>query len=136
MRKLNEQWIEVIDGQEHMMKAVAKQSSYNCLGCSFASHDGGYRPTQKEPEFQCKYYAMVQKLNTCDFGATFIVKDLGILRLRDGVLPCPFCGEYPEVSYTDEYVEISCENMECKIASMTPEDKTLQQAIDAWNRRL
>jgi len=37
-----------------------------------------------------------------------IVKDLGILRLKDGVLPCPFCGEYPEVSYTDEYDTATC----------------------------
>ena len=119
MRKLNEQWIEVIDGQEHMYKAVLPSLCYCC---------------------EYNIYKEVGQVK-CQNGEQCVtqqghVKDLGILRLRDGVLPCPFCGEYPEVSYTDEYVEISCENMECKIASMTLEDKRLQQAIDAWNRRL
>ena len=120
MRNLNEQWIEVIDGQEHMMKAVKAVIGGSCQGC-FYNNDYGVCASGN---FQ-----------DCCQGSDIIVKDLGILRLKDGVLPCPFCGEYPEVSYADEYVEISCENMECKIASMTLEDKRLQQAIDAWNRR-
>ena len=129
MRKLNEQWIEVIDGQEHMMKAVKSFDGKSCNTCIYFG------------DMRCEY-KQKHNVSSCPTGGSrielndIIVKDLGILRLRDGVLPCPFCGEYPEVSYADEYVEISCENMECKIASMTLEDKRLQQAIDAWNRRL
>ena len=120
MRKLNEQWIEVIDGQEHMVKCI--KVTRNPFPVEDRFSDGYFFTNNKITDGEYSYYEIIK------------AKDLGIL--KDGVLPCPFCGEYPEVSYTDEYVEISCENMECKIASMTLEDKRLQQAIDAWNRRL
>ena len=42
MKKLGEQWIEIIDGVDHMVKAVEKVSekSYDCTGCIFNGHNG------------------------------------------------------------------------------------------------
>ena len=98
MRKLGEQWIEVIDGHEHMFKAVTPIVN----------------------------------------GHTDI-KDLGIL--KDGLLPCPFCGEYPEIGHFGDgfspitfyisHKDDNCEMMWLRSISF----QTEQQAIDAWNRR-
>ena len=64
-------------------------------------------------------------------GAVKEAKDLGIL--RDGLLPCPFCGEYPKLMH-DPHMKnywFFCEG--CEIETMYYDTK--QQAIDAWNRR-
>ena|SRR5690554_2494099 len=104
--KLGEQWIEIIDGQEHMVK---------CVGIRNPVIAGGNN---------------------------FITKDLGIL--RDGLLPCPFCGEYPEsFNKGNEYTKKRCSVMKCKkcnyeltvCAIYKTIDWCKQRAIAAWNRR-
>ena len=125
MRQLGEQWIEEIDGKRHMVKAV-KQTN-KCSGCIFCTSYWCGNPIQNEREFDC---------------STMIIKDLGILN-DDGLLPCPFCGEYPVVEnayegfgYTppDGYWRVyhcSNDNHEISISS----GKRRQESIDAWNRR-
>ena len=94
--KLGEQWIEIIDGQEHMVKCV-----------------GIRNPVITD-------------------GNNFITKDLGIL--KDGCLPCPFCGKYPDIkdggNVNLNYV--FCHNSHIVKTICYP---TIQQAIDEWNRR-
>ena len=68
-----------------------------------------------------------------------IIKDLGIVN-EEGLLPCPFCEEYPKVSSygfrwePKEYgIFHLCKDSFSKIE--TRHYATTQQAIDAWNRR-
>ncbi len=89
MKKLGDQWIEVIDGKEHMLKCT-----------SF------------------------------DDDMSIISKDLGVL--KDGLLPCPFCGEYPNLE-NNGYFWYCCTNADCLAEVRT--GKTKQEAIDIWNRR-
>ena len=130
MRKLGEQWIEVIDGKKHMLKAVLqpKQQSrlYNgndthpCFKCFFQMDD-----------YDCAYPSDKW---VCDMQRGVIIKDLGILN-ENGVLPCPFCGSYPELftTFWQNASAISCTSCGC---TSDDEYKSLQQAIDAWNRRV
>ncbi len=98
MRKLGDQWIEIIDGQEHMFKAVLPI-------------------VNGHPD----------------------IKDLGIL--KDGMLPCPFCGEYPNVDEVERTVfkggKFTVYSVEhgCTMKLSTEYRGTKQEAIDAWNRR-
>ena len=120
MRELNEQWIEEIDGEPHMVKAVAGN---DCAGCVFGSRRGDY---QYDSEHYCPIYG------ACPTMYDGIVKDLGIL--KDGVLPCPFCGEYPVIEpFCGDSTDILCIKDDCHTV-FTLED-TAKQAIDAWNRR-
>ena len=120
MHKLGDQWIEMIDGQEHMVKAVKTTVHPPCGLCVYGH---GY---------QCMYPSA---LGECD---KYAIKDLGILHA--GLLPCPFCGEYPKVSsygFRGEPKEYGifhlCKDSYSKIE--TQHYATTQQAIDAWNRR-
>lgn len=118
MRKLGDQWIEVINGQEHMVKAVKPVEL--CQGCCFNCNQGG-----------CCW----KGFDDCQMGSFFIIKDLGILN-EDGLLPCPFCGEYPKIIYPTEYmpvVSIVHPGGEHRILLEFFRNK--QEAIDAWNRR-
>ena len=118
MRKLGEQWIEVIDGQEHMLKAVEQSGAIGdeCRGCMYNDSYGN---------------CIVFPNGPC-VGEQIIIKDLGIL--KDGCLSCPFCGEYPEVIRDELFGwESFCDGVGhyavCRYF------KTSKQAIDAWNRR-
>jgi hypothetical protein len=94
--KLGEQWIEMIDGQEHMVKAVRPVEL--CQGCLYNGNGGG-----------CWWKGFDDE---CEMGSRFIIKDLGIL--NDGLLPCPFCGSYPS---TDVDGVAYCNTCGCDIDS-------------------
>ena len=119
MRNLGEQWVEEIDGKEHMLKAVSNHTG-TCKGCDLQVVEHCY--------------------GTCgaDYGCNFIVKDLGILN-ADGCLPSSF-GEYPTIAAPSE------DNGEWCVYAFLNEGKKLikdeeawgeteQEAIDVWNRR-
>lgn len=145
MHKLNDQWIEVIYGVEHMVKAVAVEGEKDsdCGGCTFY-RCGNY----------CGHPSMVEEgeiLSECPISRNveLVAKDIGVL--KNGVLPCPFCGEYPK---KDEKIEIGMPSKkEKKLGAMSKEttvyeikhqtlthwmifqSKHFQKAKDAWNRR-
>ena len=111
MRKLGEQWIEVIDGKKHMVKEVKSDNEHvACPRCMFS---GGYG-TCVYPE------------DDCPVPNGYYIKDLGTLN-EEGLLPCPFCGEYPGKRVGNDNWKCGCE-----IGAIA----TMQQAIDAWNRRV
>ena len=133
MHKLGEQWIEIIDGQEHMLKAV---DGVLCTGCVYSGMSlFGY--DKRYNLHLCSFDGV------CPVGAgdrynlqnpNIIIKDLGIL--KDGRLPCPFCGEYPivkrhESHFEDEGVKFYIQHVHYPALLYDTE----QQAIDAWNRR-
>ena len=131
MHKLGEQWIEEIDGKRHMLKVVEQAKTINadvCGGCYFGvcgdiCHDGALHV--------CGYGEGKCPLDNVDW----VIKDLGVL--KDGRLPCPFCGEYPFVeSYKVDgwyfHYKVYCSNKKCDIRTHGENE---QQAIDAWNRR-
>ena len=127
-RKLNEQWIEVIDGQEHMVKAI--EPTDLCRGCLYNGNGGG-----------CWWSGFDDE---CEMGSRFIIKDLGILN-ASGFLPIPFDvpDVYPKYPVINEYCrnidgipelfQVSYSHMNCHINFGIYNTK--QQAIDAWNRR-
>ena len=110
--KIGEQWVEEIDGIKHMYKAVEGP----CERCDI-SHT-------------CNLSA------DCHIECGLIAKDLGILN-DDGLLPCPFCGEYPALKEElDEHDErIYAVEHECNIDMTTGWNHDRQTVIDAWNRR-
>ena len=117
MHKLNDQWIEVIDGQEHMVKEVSALSYGDCNGCFLFTVAGCGKVTDFAP---CSHDT--------------IIKDLGILKC--GCLPCPFCGEYPNIfdaESTHGQFCIGCPSCHNGFSDLDCEN--LQQAIDTWNRR-
>ena len=120
MRKLGEQWIEVIDGQEHMVKAVKPVEL--CQGCLYNGNGGG-----------CWWSGFDDE---CEMGYRFIIKDLGPVN-EDGCLAEERTGLFPKVSQVFDnlwkafiYVNNDLEHIEVVVYG-----KTKQQAIDAWNRR-
>lgn len=108
-RKLNEQWVEELDGKKHMLKAV-ECGEHWCDGCCFNTGEGNC--SWDSPKY-------------CRNGSEYRIKDLGILN-EDGLLPCPFCGEYPGKRVGNDTWKCGCE-----IGAIA----TWQEAIDAWNRR-
>lgn len=117
MHKLGDQWTEIIDGQEHMVKAVETTVHPPCGLCMY-SH--GY---------QCTYPS---ELGECD---KYAIKDLGIL--KDGLLPCPFCGEYPEVKLLSPRIQTYLVMHDCEwVKTSRTCTEGRQEAIEAWNRRV
>lgn len=58
-------------------------------------------------------------------------------------LPCPFCGENPELSNSSFGWAVTCktgilktDKIGCSVRPMSDFKKTKQEAVDAWNRRL
>lgn len=78
-RKLNEQWVEEIDGKMHMVVEMKSDKEHG--GCQRCVFNGGHG-TCVYPEDDCP----VQNGHH--------IKDLGPVN-EDGLLGCPFCGEYP-----------------------------------------
>lgn len=138
-RHLNEQWIEVIDGKMHMLKAVKHHPYSACGGCFF--HDLNYEKGDYDPDdIKCLRSECVSdgKMIT---GHYVIAKDLGVID-NNGLLPCPFCGEYPVVENAyegcghtppDGYWRVYCSNDNHEISMSS--GKRRQESIDAWNRR-
>lgn len=118
--KLNEQWVEVIDGKMHMLKAV-EGGEHWCDGCCFNTGVGNC--SWDSPKY-------------CRNGSEYRIKDLGILN-EDGCLPSDF-GIYPEVY---EHTLMGIDGYMVKAYTSEPHvgkyawGKTKQKAIDAWNRR-
>ena len=115
--KIDEQWVEKgSDGKMHMYKASeAINKGHVCNGCVFNNGT-------------CDY-----KGDECPVPKGCYIKDLGIIN-DDGLLPCPFCGEYP-VFAQSEYKnwELHCDaEKHIAFSGVFP---IRQQAIDAWNRR-
>lgn len=55
------------------------------------------------------------------------------------LLPCPFCGEMPELEQEFDYVSIGCGNQNCKMDNVDvfcqDQPNDLITAIAAWNTR-
>jgi hypothetical protein len=90
MRQLGEQWVEVIDGEEHMVKCVERHSeqTYDCSGCFYNNNTG-----------KCLYG---QDCPIADVEHGYI-RDLGIL--KNGILPEERTGEYPKLRFVKAYVQ-------------------------------
>ena len=118
--KLGEQWIEVIDGKLHMVKAALGKSCQGCANAKFGENDFS---------FNC-----VLGMNRCPFDTYgLVIKDLGIL--KDGLLPCPFCGEYTEILKGKLGYRIRHVCRDSYVMAGTGIYETKQEAIDAWNGR-
>ena len=123
MRQLGEQWVEEgSDGKMHMYKAVEGE---NCTGCVFgkmcqSSRLNNIHVCDREDDCPLEY-------------SNTVVKDLGPVN-EDGLLGCPFCGEYLTLETNGAgYYWLCCTNNDCLITTKGYETK--QEAIDAGNRR-
>lgn len=109
MKNLGDQWIEIIDGQEHMVKAVKGFCENCCL-----SH-------------LCNLSA------DCPMDWGLVGKDLGILN-EDGCLPAPWDEtKYPKITVLIGNV-YNIEVME-GFWFMQVRGDTKEKAIERWNRR-
>ncbi len=126
-RKLNDQWVEVIDGQKHMVKETKSENSkIVCPRCLFSDGHGTCNYPEDDCPVQNGYY----------------IKDLGVLN-DDGLLPCPFCGEYPVIQNAydgangadDSHGEWEVHCDADKHLAFSGVFKTKLQAIEDWNRR-
>gem|GEM_PF-2503083 len=134
MHKLGEQWVEEIDGKEHMLKAVKRIciydgksiDGYTCHGCSFVDNWDDDCTLDNPPCLISQHTA-----------GDFIIKDLGILN-EDGCLKSDF-GIYPAIY---RHVIMGVNGYMVKACATDPYvgkyawGKTKQEAIDAWNRRV
>lgn len=125
MHTLGDQWIELIDGQEHMVKAVKKNGK--CTGCVHLFQ-------QDRCHVVCKHHSAWTALE-----CPFKVIDLGIL--RDGCLSSPWDKSiYPVISVVSQTKEGDVDfvcleillNGQVLVFGMY---NTIQDAKDAWNRR-
>lgn len=118
-RKLNEQWIEVIDGKKHMLKAVPSVDIGSCTACDFEGQ-----------ESKCAGFPN----SVCGSNSnSFIIKDLGILN-EDGCLPAPWDEtKYPKITVLFGNV-YNIEVME-GFWFMQVRGDTLEKAVERWNRR-
>ena len=119
MRKLDEQWIEEIDGKKHMLKAVNYPEG--CNGCIFLRYD---------PD---EFYTCNRSRLGCPVDDGMIIKDLGILN-EDGCLPAPWDEtKYPQMYRTTEAIRYAY--AESYRIFIEVKGKTKQEVIDTWNRR-
>lgn len=69
-------------------------------------------------------------------GTLIEMKDLGILN-EEGLLPCPFCGEYPKIIHpTENMPVVSIVHTRLGHRILLEFFSSKQEAIDAWNRRV
>ena len=122
--KLNEQWVEEIDGKKHMLKAV--QSDHLCSGCAFSCTTFCRDPLMSERDIDCS--------------KMIIIKDLGVLN-DDGCLPSPW-GGYPKIvrvgreDFCTYKVRFYLKNeVVYGFTLIEVTGNTRQEAIDVWNRR-
>ena len=124
MKKLGDQWIEVIDGREHMVKVGLSMKGEACRGCIYMGRVD-----------ECSHPCGCPMKN--QFDPTTIVKDLGPVN-EDGCLPSDF-GVYPEV-YEHMFMGINGYKVNAYITDphvgKYALGETRQEAIDAWNRRV
>ena len=129
--EVGDQYTEVMkDGKLHMLKV--ERSGASCLGCCYMTdcpkdHNGSC--CSRENHKPCE--------EKCSYDPDFIIRDLGILN-EDGLLACPFCGEFPTLKdeLDENYESIYAIEHECEAVVITTgwnHDK--QQVKDAWNRR-
>lgn len=121
MRQIGEQWVEEIDGKNHMLKAV--QSDHLCSGCAFSCTTFCRDPLMSERDIDCSQM--------------IVIKDLGIL--REGKLPSSF-GVYPTTVPPSEVEELWLLYSWVKNDGIVAKKemaygRTEQEAIDNWNRR-
>lgn len=116
MKKLGEQWVEVIDGQEHMVKVVKGRKI--CEGCLYNGNGGNCEREEVG--------------NAC---SSFIIKDLGIL--RDGFLPEERTGFYPDIINDTGrmYTALVHDTQKMHEHSVIVRAFSIEALKDAWNRR-
>ena len=132
MINLGEQWVEEIDGKEHLVKLVESHinDTKRCGSCMFYNQSKNLCTLPKGVKHISEIGCLRRFL---------IIKDLGILN-DDGCLPSSF-GEYPTVATPSE------DNGEWCVYAFLNEGKKLikdeeawgntkQEAIDVWNRRV
>ncbi len=122
MHKLGDQWIEEIDGKEHMVKVGLSMKGEACRGCIYMGRVD-----------ECSHPCGCPMKN--QFDQTTIIKDLGVLN-ENGVLPCPFCGEYPKIIHpTENMPVVSIVHTGVGHRILLEFFSSEQEAIDTWNRR-
>lgn len=137
MHKRGDQWIEIIDGQEHMVKAVGNDH-IACIanfGCELCVFFGGSDQTGCP---DCKFNDEPFQFHpNCIVDGDGIVISLGVL--KDGLLTCYFCGEYPEILMKEDYCGkfLFYIDHDCDAGCVeTQRYYSLQELKDAWNRRV
>lgn len=138
MRKLNEQWVEIIDGQEHLVKLVEGNANrtHMCNGCAF----------RNEYKNLCEIHGGVKHISEVGCARQHLtIKDLGILN-KDGLLPIPFdvpvgYPKYPVINKYSRNIDGVPELFQVSYSHMNSHINfgiynSEQEAKDAWNRRV
>jgi len=119
MHELNDVWVEFVDGQRRMIKAV---EGLFCLGCMF-----GERLLISSWQEYIGHYC-TRHDGCCFSGVDLVAKDLGEAN-EDGLPLCPFCGDYPHIgkfNFDGEYT-IHCNGCGCLFE---------EDALKMWSRRV
>lgn len=108
MHKLGEQWVEIIDGEKHMVKCVVDNGMKQIIY------------SKKEGE---KVWLEEDLVNL----------SLGVLN-DEGILPEERTGIYPEIEKNEDgyYILFIQPHLQIYVGGY----KTKEQLIEAWNRRV
>ena len=125
MRKLNEQWIETIDGEQRMVKAVKRLDKISwCSGCLFLD----------ESDDDC-----TRNITPCG-NMEFIIKDLGPVN-EEGFLAEERTGLFPEISHDtrsgiyEAVVYATLIDPPLCPVLVRVQASSMDRLRDAWNRR-